>query len=504
MALIAVGGFQHETNTFAPTKADYAAFELGAGRPGVQFGAAIAPALAGANIPAAGALEALHALGHESVGLAWAAASPSAQVTRDAYERIAGEIVRRLAVAGPVDGVYLDLHGAMVAEHYDDGEGELLARVRSLVGARVPIVASLDLHANVTRAMLDLADGLVAYRSYPHVDMAETGGRAARLLDAILKRARPMAKAWKTLNFLTSIPSQCTFIEPCKSLYQSLERIEQQQGVCLSFTPGFPMADFAECGMAVFGYGADEAKARAAVARLAGEVGDAEKDFALELFSPEDAVRRAMQRGVAGAPVVLADTQDNPGAGGNGDTTGLLAAMIRLRAEDAVLGMLIDAPSAAAAHALGHGNSARFMLGEISGVPGHVPLAGEFTVEALGEGNFVGAGPFYRGLQLKLGPMALLRSREAPGVRVVLASKKCQTADQEMFRHLGVEPKMQRLIALKSSVHFRADFQPMAKEVLVVRAPGPALADPADFRWTRLRHGMRLGPLGPAFTGAGV
>jgi len=502
MALIAVGGFQHETNTFAPTKADYAAFELGAGRPGVQFGAAIAPALAGANIPAAGALEALHALGHESVGLAWAAASPSAQVTRDAYERIAGEIVRRLAVAGPVDGVYLDLHGAMVAEHYDDGEGELLARVRSLVGARVPIVASLDLHANVTRAMLDLADGLVAYRSYPHVDMAETGGRAARLLDAILKRGRPMAKAWKTLNFLTSIPSQCTFIEPCKSLYQSLERIEQQQGVCLSFTPGFPMADFAECGMAVFGYGADEAKARAAVARLAGEVGDAEKDFALELFSPEDAVRRAMQRGVAGAPVVLADTQDNPGAGGNGDTTGLLAAMIRLRAEDAVLGMLIDAPSAAAAHALGHGNSARFMLGEISGVPGHVPLAGEFTVEALGEGNFVGAGPFYRGLQLKLGPMALLRSREAPGVRVVLASKKCQTADQEMFRHLGVEPKMQRLIALKSSVHFRADFQPMAQEVLLVRAPGPALADPADFRWTRLRHGLRLGPLGPAFRGA--
>lgn len=502
MALIAVGGFQHETNTFAPTKADYAAFELGAGRPGVQFGAAIAPALAGANIPAAGALEALHALGHESVGLAWAAASPSAQVTRDAYERIAGEIVRRLAVAGPVDGVYLDLHGAMVAEHYDDGEGELLARVRSLVGARVPIVASLDLHANVTRAMLDLADGLVAYRSYPHVDMAETGGRAARLLDAILKRGRPMAKAWKTLNFLTSIPSQCTFIEPCKSLYQSLERIEQQQGACLSFTPGFPMADFAECGMAVFGYGADEAKARAAVARLAGEVGDAEKDFALELFSPEDAVRRAMQRGVAGAPVVLADTQDNPGAGGNGDTTGLLAAMIRLRAEDAVLGMLIDAPSAAAAHALGHGNSARFMLGEISGVPGHVPLAGEFTVEALGEGNFVGAGPFYRGLQLKLGPMALLRSREAPGVRVVLASKKCQTADQEMFRHLGVEPKMQRLIALKSSVHFRADFQPMAQEVLVVRAPGPALADPADFRWTRLRHGLRLGPLGPAFRGA--
>ena len=504
MALIAVGGFQHETNTFAPTKADYAAFASGGGRPGVQFGEAIAPALAGANIPATGAIDALHALGHKTAGLAWAWASPSAQVTEDAFERIAGEIVRRLAEAGPVDAVYLDLHGAMVTEQHDDGEGELLARVRRVVGARVPIVTSLDLHANVTRAMVDLADGLVAYRTYPHVDMAETGRRAAALLDATLQRGRPMAKASKTFNFLTAIPSQCSFIEPCRGLYRSLARIEEQQGVQLSFAPGFPMADFPECGMTVFAYGADEAKLRAAVQRLAGEVEDAEKDFVLDLLSPEAAVRRAMQHGEPGAPVVLADTQDNPGAGGNGDTTGLLAAMIRLRAEDAVLGMLIDPVSARAAHATGCGNTARFALGEISGVPGHVPLAGEFTVEALGDGNFTGTGPMYVGLHLRLGPMALLRSREAPGVRVLLASTKCQTADQSMFRHLGLEPRTQRLVALKSSVHFRADFQPIAKEVLVVRAPGPALADPADFAWTRLRHGMRLGPLGRAFNGVPV
>lgn len=504
MALIAVGGFQHETNTFAPTRADYRAFEVGAGRPGIQFGAAIADAVAGANLPAAGALDSLHALGHRTVGLAWAAASPSAQVTQEAYERIAGEIVRRLAEAGPVDGVYLDLHGAMVAEHFDDGEGELLARVRKVVGDRVPIVASLDLHANVTRAMIAGADGLVAYRTYPHVDMAETGQRAAQLLEATLKRGRPMAKVWKTLDYLSSLPSQCSLIEPCKGLYQSLARIEQQPGLWLSFTPGFPMADFAECGMSVFGFAADAARLRTAVTALADEVAAAEKDFALEMYSPEDAVRRAMQRGQPGAPVVLADTQDNPGAGGNGDTTGLLAAMIRLRAHDAVLGMLIDPPSATAAHALGRGKSARFALGEISGVPGHVPLAGEFTVEALGDGNFAGTGPYQRGLQLNLGPMALLRSREAPGVRVLLASKKCQAADQSMFRHLGVEPKTQRLIALKSSVHFRADFQPIAKEVLVVRAPGPALADPVEFHWTRLRHGLRLRPLGPAFAGAGT
>jgi microcystin degradation protein MlrC len=107
----------------------------------------------------------------------------------------------------------------------------------------------------------------------------------------------------------------------------------------------------------------------------------------------------------------------------------------------------------------------------------------------------------FSGFRMKLGRMALLRSRAAPGVRVVLASVKCQAADQEMFRHVGVEPRRERIVALKSSVHFRADFQPIAREVLVVRAPGPALADPAEFAWTRLRHGVRLGPLGPVFAG---
>ncbi len=141
MSLIAVGGFQHETNTFAPSKADFTAFEDGGGWPPLTSGAEIAPRLSGANIPAAGAIDTLHALGHRTVGLVWGAASPSAHVTRDAYERIARDMLARLQAAGPVDGIYLDLHGAMVAEHLDDGEGELLSRVRRLVGDRVPIAS---------------------------------------------------------------------------------------------------------------------------------------------------------------------------------------------------------------------------------------------------------------------------------------------------------------------------------------------------------------------------
>jgi microcystin degradation protein MlrC len=138
-----------------------------------------------------------------------------------------------------------------------------------------------------------------------------------------------------------------------------------------------------------------------------------------------------------------------------------------------------------------------FNLGGLSRIPGDAPCAGEFTVERLGDGRFTCTGPMFKGFRMTLGPMALLRSRAAPGVRVVLASRKCQAADQEMFRALGVEPRACRIVALKSSVHFRADFEPIAKEVLVVKSPGPALADPAEFQWTKLRKGVRLRPLGP-------
>jgi microcystin degradation protein MlrC len=360
----------------------------------------------------------------------------------------------------------------------------------------VPVVASLDLHANMTRAMIEHSDGLNAYRTYPHIDMAATGARAARLLERTIKAGVPMAKAFRPLDFLTGLPSQCTLIEPAQGLYELLGRLEREHATSLSFTPGFPMADFPECGMAVFGYGVDAKRVQTAVDALARAVHDAESDFALELFEPHAAVARAMQRGEPGAPVVMADTQDNPGAGGNGDTTGLLAALIERNPRGAVLGLLIDSASARQAHEVGSGRSAAFQLGEISGVPGHVPLAGEFTVEALSDGKFTCTGPMFKGFRMDLRHMAVLRHGN---VRVVLASKKCQAADQEMFRHIGIEPRQQHMLALKSSVHFRADFQPIASEVLVVVAPGPAKADPTMFRWTRLRPGLRLKPGGPAF-----
>src|SRR3954454_23052437 len=194
MTRIAVGGFLHETNTFAPTKATYDNFVHGGGWPSMAHGADVLKVMRNINVGLAGFVEAAEAHGWELKPTISAAAVPSAHVTNDAFERIMKEMVDGIAAAGPIDAVYLDLHGAMVTERYDDGEGETLARVRRAIGKDIPLVASLDLHANVTPEMIEHADALIAYRTYPHIDMAETGRAAARHLALLLGSKQRLAK----------------------------------------------------------------------------------------------------------------------------------------------------------------------------------------------------------------------------------------------------------------------------------------------------------------------
>lgn len=497
MARIAVATFQHETNTFAPSKAGFDAFEAGGGWPGYKIGGELLDAVAGTNIPIAGFIEAIRRWGHQPVPLVFANATPSAHVTTDAFERITADMRRGLAKMGPVDAVYLDLHGAMVTEAHEDGEGEILARVRQAAGPNVPIIASLDLHANVSERMLDIADGLVAYRTYPHVDMAYTGTRTADLLKRILERQERPAKAMQRLDFLIPLTAQCTLIQPADRIYGEVAKAEVAANGWFSFAPGFPAADVPFCAPSVLGMGFDRAHLEAEIARLAADVAAQEGDFHTEFLSADAAVVEAIRIAkTARNPVILADTQDNPGAGGNGDTTGLLAALITHRAQRAVIGLLIDAPAARRAHQAGIGAELEFSLGAKSGLKGHFPVVGRFRVERLGDGNFTCTGPFYKGAQMSLGPMAALRKDD---VTVVVASRKVQAADQEMFRHLLIDPSDMKIVGLKSSVHFRAHFGPIAEKVLIVAAPGPMAANPETLPWRRLRPGIRLRPLGRAF-----
>ena len=488
---IAVGGFHHETNTFAPTKASFEMFRRADGWPGLCRGGAVLADTAGINLPIAGFLEAARASGRDFAPLVWANASPSAEVEEEAFERIAGMMVDDLRDAGPVDAVYLDLHGAMVAEHLEDGEGELLRRVRAVIGPGIPLVASLDLHANVSPLMADRADALTVFRTYPHVDMAETGARTARLLERILAEGRP-AKGFRQVPFLIPLTAQCTLVEPAAGLYAGLAGRERGAVRSVSLAGGFPLADTPDCGPAALAYAADERSAADAAEALAEAVLAARGRFDAAFLSPEEAVARADRAGRAGRPVVIADSCDNPGGGGDGDTTGLLRALAAARPEGAVLGLLIDGQAAAAAHEAGEGGRLALALGGRSGIPGDGPFETDAIVRRLGDGSFTCTGPFYGGNRMQLGPMALL---ELPGgVQVVVASRKVQAADREMFRHLGVEPADCRILALKSSVHFRADFGPIAGEVLIAAAPGPVAADPGALAFTRLRPGVAQRP----------
>lgn len=495
---IAVGGFQHETNTFAPMKADWAAFEQADSWPELQVGASLLTACTGMNIPLGGFVSEAQALGHSFEPLAWCHATPSGYVTKDAYERVSNFILSRLVdVSGLVDSVYLDLHGAMVTEHLEDGEGALLQSVRDVIGPDTLLVASLDLHANVTQTMVEAADFLTAYRTYPHVDMAETGRRAARTLHQMQREDLRPAKAFHKADFLIPLTGSCTLVEPAASLYadiEALDKISLEDGYILgaSFATGFSPADIEECGPSILAYAETQELAWTLVEDLRQKVEIREVDFSAKIWTPDAAVSHALSAGRSGEPIVMADTQDNPGAGGNGDTVGVLKALISMDVAGAAVGVLFDPAAAAAAHAAGEGAYLRLYLGShTGGAPGERPASGTYKVLKLSDGEVDATGPYYDGARLSLGPTALL---EIGGVKIVVGSKKVQCADQAMFTHLGIRPAEQEIIVVKSSVHFRADFGPIASEVLVVASPGPNPADHRTLTYQYLRPDVRLMP----------
>ena len=500
MTRILIAGFQHETNTFAPSLADWAAFTRGDSFPAYMRGQALVESLSGINIPVAGFMEAARLKGWTVLPSCWAGAIPSSYVTRDAFERIAGAIledVQNARNSGGLDAIYLDLHGAAVAEHADDSEGELLARLRALVGPDLPIIASLDLHANVTHRMLSAADALVSYRTYPHVDMAATGELAAQLLARRLKAGRKEPMFARRIPYLIPLNAQSTWMEPARRVYDELVALDGEFGTVLSFCMGFPAADFAECAPMVWGYGAE---AERAVERLYASAAEPTQ-WRLDCVDARDAVVQAMALASESAqPVVIADTQDNPGAGGDSNTTGMLRALMAQGAGrkfpgQVALGLLFDAAAGRAAMEAGVGAELQLSLGTavptFTGSLSDAPVQGRFKVLAVSDGRCKLTGPMMTGLTVQLGPSACL---EIEGIRIAVVSGKKQLLDRELLRMVGIHHEQMRIVVVKSSNHFRADFSPHSSHILVAKAAGPMAADPADLPWKKLPASIRRRP----------
>jgi len=497
MARIAVAGFQHETNSFVADTTDFATFASHRDRPPLVRGEEVLRWLGETSFALSGFLNDMRAR-HTILPLLWTSGGAGGPVTAEAYERIAGELIGRLSAALPVDAVYLDLHGAMVSQPFEDGEGELLRRVRAVVGPEVPIAISLDYHANVTPTMVAMTDSLVGYRTYPHVDRFETGQWAARALSLLIARGRPPGRALRKPPFLIPLNDQCTMVEPSQGLI-ARSVVADGDLVNLSYLAGFPPSDLYWCGPAVIAHAWSQAAADAAADALCRDIALSEPNFAVPMLSPEAGVRDAMAlAATASRPVVICDTQDNPGCGATADTTGVLKTLVALGAEAAMVGFLCDGAAAAAAHQAGEGASLSLALGGRSGPAGVTPFEASFRVTRLGSGKMRTTGKVSGGRDIDLGPMALLT---VGGIGVVVTSKRMQALDQAPFRHLGVEPAQQKILSLKSTCHFRAEFEPIAEKVIVVLAPGGYLADPAHYPYRRLRRGVRLTPLGPDFLG---
>ena len=497
MARIAIGGFGQETNSFIAERVDFAYFASHRDRPPLVRGDEIFSWFGSGSFPLDGFLGATKDR-HTLLPLAWAHGSAGGIVTGEAFERIAGELVGHLSQAMPVDAVYLDLHGAMVTEPFEDGEGELLRRVRATVGEDVPVVVSLDYHANVTPEIVAYSDALLIFLTYPHVDRPETGRRAAEVLETLLTRGRPQGRAFRKADFIIPATAQCTLIEPSRGIAARSRHLAGGL-VSLAYAAGFRHSDLYWCGPSVIAHADTQAEADVAADALMAEVVAAEAAFMRPLMPVHDGVTHAIARAVgATRPIVIADAQDNPGGGGSGDTTGIIQSLLAHDAPDAVVGILCDAAAAAAAHAVGERNTVRVALGGHSGPDGVTPVEREFEVTRLGSGRFLTTGVMAGGQQADLGPMALLK---ADGVRIVVASKRMQAFDQAPFQHLGVEPAREKIVVVKSAVHFRAEFEPIAEEVVLVAAPGNVV-ESGDLPYRRLRPGVRLTPMGNMLSGS--
>lgn len=469
---VLIAGFKHETNTFSILPTTIASYEARA----LLRGEAIRTAFRGTNTEIAAFLEGCETNGWEAVLTVVADATPSGALTRDCYETFAGEIVEAIGKAGRMDAILLNLHGAMVAEHTPDGEGTLLERIRAKVGPGVVIAATLDLHANVTQAMVRNADVLVSYRTYPHIDMHAIGLEVVEIVRrALAGEVTPKTYLARRPQLTGADDGRTTSPGPMTELLDRCAALKKDPGVlAASINAGFAWADIPEVGpSAVIVGNGDDTRFQAMTEGLADEIWEGRHRSTVPLLPIREGVRRAKAVGRIGKPAVIADFADNPGGGGYGDTTLLLAEMLRAGLDDAAIGVLYDPESAAACHKAGVGARVALDIGGKVDPRFGAPLDLEGTVTHLSDGRIVIEGPMMRGLALDMGPTATFK---VGGVEIVIASRRFQNYDRNFFRAGGIEPTERAILAVKSSQHFRAAYAPLASEVIVVDEGGGVMS----------------------------
>jgi microcystin degradation protein MlrC len=461
---VLIAGFKHETNTFSVLPTDIESYR----ERGLFSGTEVADVFRDTNSEIAGFMDVAQRYGWQPCLSAVADASPSGRVTQAAYEEITGRILADAVADGPVDAVLLQLHGAMVADHTDDGEGLLLQQLRQKLGSSVPIGVTLDLHANVTDDMARYADVIVSYRTYPHIDQREVANECGDFIArAVAGEIAPVTTVRRAPMLNGVDLGRTTAPGPMRDALALAKEISEGPTVLsISVLAGFAAADIPDVGpsVVIVGDGYDPAH-RAEADRIVSFMWQTRDMRTVEPSTNAEAVAVARENAKVGAPVVIADAADNPGGGGYGDSTGLLHALHESGLEKIAFGALFDPESAAACHAAGKGAEVDLHLGGKVDTISGPPLVCKGEVLALSDGRFRLEGPMQAGVPVDMGPSAAVR---VGGLDIVVGSRRYQNYDRNFFRTLGLEPADYAVIAVKSSQHFRAAYAPGASTVVMV------------------------------------
>ncbi|MBF6987081.1 M81 family metallopeptidase [Cupriavidus sp. IK-TO18] len=476
---------RHETNTFSPIPTPLSAFSRSSSTDGPLYGDDAVRACQGTNSAAAAFMDLVVAQGDQFVMPLMANAVPSGVVTREAFESMSATIIE--AVREGCDAVMLDLHGAMVAEGLADAEGELLARIRA-AAPEVPIAVSLDFHANFSKALVDNATVIAGYRTYPHVDVYETGARAAQtLMAAIRGEVRPVM-LWRTLPMLTHMLRQTPREQPMKDIMDRAIAAERDGEVLnVSIFGGFPLADIPHVGLTVVVV-ADAAHAEAGTQlldELSAAAWERRADFVFPLEPMETSIARA--REAKAGPVILVDHGDNCGAGGPTDEMTVLGEVLRQGLKDVVAGPFWDPGAVALMIEAGVGTTVTVDVGGKTDMPAlglkGKPLRLTGQVRAITDGAYQVTGPMFTGMRLSLGRTAVL---DVDGTLVVVCEKPQEPFDTGVFTHAGIDLSRRKYVLIKSRQHFRAGFEPIAKDIVLVAGPGVCNSDYSQFPFRNL------------------
>ncbi len=480
---IATGGINHESNTFSTIPTTWESF---AGNNGLSEGEAIVERFSGTNTITCGFIEGCSEYGYELLPLIWASATPSDAVQQEAYERLKSRLLKRLEGLGKVDGVLLDLHGAMVAKETDDVEGDLLEAVRGVVGPNTPLVATLDLHTNMTQQMVRNADVLVGFDTYPHVDMFERGKEAAAILRSMLERGIRPTMAFHKLPLFWAVSKQITDKPPMKDVLDYAHRIEGETGIInVTFSTGFPYADIPDAGASVtVTADGNPDLAQCKADELAGYIWDRRRDWQDHFPSIREAIRMGQKGGAY--PAVLADVADSPGGGDTCDGTEILRVFLEDEVPEAVVVVIADPESVQQAIEAGVGNRVNLRVGGKTDDLHGEPVSVEGHVALISDGRFVLKGPMRRGTVAEMGRAVVVKSK---GTEIIITERRVsETFDAQLVRSLGIEPADRKFIAVKSGVHFRSTYEPLAGVIYEVDTPGTNTCDFAKLAYERIRR----------------